>query len=293
MPRSRGRLTALALTLAASAAPAAAEAYCITTSCNDAPGQTCTPSRPGDCGISVKWMRACIGFSVQEDASAQVSLPTVEALMTEAFAAWTDAACADGGSPSISAHNLGPVACDRQEYNRQGGNANVVIFRDEAWPYAGQANTLALTTVTYDLDTGEIYDADLEVNSTPAVALTVGDGDVQYDLPSILTHEVGHMLGIAHSPVAGATMAVEYIPGDTGLRTLHPDDVAAICSVYPPDENRGTCDPTPRHGFRDTCGQPAEDGGDCSCRLGPSRGGAVYLALGGALVWLARRRRRG
>lgn len=182
------RVAALGVAVVVSLTAAEAFAYCLTSSCNEAPGQICTPPSPTDCGIPVRWQRACFGWSVQEDASRQVDLATVEALMTQAFASWTDAPCAEGGMPSITAQNLGPVSCDAQEYNQDDGNANAVIFRDEQWPYAGQGNTLALTTVTYDLGTGEIYDADLEVNATPQVQLTTSDDNVQHDLLSILTH---------------------------------------------------------------------------------------------------------
>jgi hypothetical protein len=299
MPRSErlvaSRFAALALAAAASLAAGEAGAYCLTSSCNDKAGQLCTPSSPADCGIPVRWRRACFGWSIQEDASRQVDLATAEALMAQAFAAWTEAPCAQGGTPSIGAINLGPVECDQQEYNQEDGNANAVIFRDEEWPYAGQGNTLALTTVTYNLDDGEIYDADLEVNASPPVQLTLGDADVQHDLASILTHEAGHMLGIAHSPVTGATMTVEYLPGDTSLRDLHPDDVEAICAHYPPDANPGTCDPTPRRGFQEDCGGPIDRGDDCGCRVGPApfdRGRLFALAALATVLGLRRSRRR-
>lgn len=285
-------LTGAAIAFGLSASSEAA-AYCLTSSCGNTAGQICTPSAPGDCGIPVRWRRACFGWSIQEDASRQVDLATAEALMAQAFAAWTDASCASGGAPSIGSVNLGPVACDAQEYNIEEGNANAVIFRDEEWPYAGQGNTLALTTVTYNLDDGEIYDADLEVNANASVTLTTGDTDVQYDLLSILTHEAGHMLGVAHSDVPGATMNVEYLPGDTSLRDLHPDDVAAICDHYPPENDPGACDPTPRRGFQSACGGADDDG--CSCRLtpaGPAPGRLTALGALAALMLFRRRSRR-
>ena len=62
-----------------------------------------------------------------------------------------------------------------------------------------------------------------------------------YDLPSILTHEVGHFLGMAHSTepctVGGddcPTMNPFYTTGSDAYRSLEADDVAGICAVYPP-----------------------------------------------------------
>jgi MYXO-CTERM domain-containing protein len=122
---------------------------------------------------------------------------------------------------------------------------------------------------------------------------------VGFDLLSIITHETGHMLGIAHSRVPDSTMGREYLPGDLSLRDLATDDVAAICAVYPPVEagapgDPASCDPTPRHGFTGECGpfpEPEDDG--CAVRtVGPGQGlpwglGAGLLALG-----LRRRARR-
>ncbi len=233
-----------------------------------------------------------MGFSVFTGSSARVDVETLETLVTEAFAAWEQADCGGETTPRMVVHNLGRVLCDQAEYNQSGGNANLVIVRDGEWPYAGQGKTLALTIVTYSIDDGEIYDTDLEVNGGPDVALTTGDTGVSYDLLSILTHETGHMLGLAHTDVQGATMEVEYQLGSTDLRSLAPDDTAGICAAYPPGEI-GTCDPTPRHGFKTTCGPALPEEG-CGCTSAPNqmRPGWVALLIGlaGMMGWRVSRR---
>ena len=60
---------------------------------------------------------------------------------------------------------MGPVECDRVKYNQDFGNQNVIVFRDDKWDKNDSSNTLALTTVTFNPDTGEIYDADIELNT--------------------------------------------------------------------------------------------------------------------------------
>src|SRR5262249_33663180 len=146
----------------------------------------CKPVQTGDCGIPLFWPSPCIGFSMQRDASMRVDLATATEILHKAFATWMLADCGGGAHPRLPVEDLGPVACRKHEYNQNQGNANIILFRDDGWPYASGNATLALTTVTYNLDTGEIYDADMELNSAQT-PFTTGDTDVQFDLQSITT----------------------------------------------------------------------------------------------------------
>jgi len=286
---------AIALASLTTARPSAA--YCRTAVCTDSTNQKvagtlCTPADPLDCGLPLAWPGRCIGYAIDAQGSSQVAFATIESAVETAFKAWHDASCS-GAAPGIRATYQGTVDCSSVEYKQVGGNANVITFRDEVWPHAGAGNTLGLTTVTYNLDNGQIYDADMEINSTANIELSTSNDEVKYDLLSILTHEVGHFLGLAHSPLAPATMYAEYIPGDTHLRDLDPDDLAGICAIYPPNPN-GACDDTPRHGFDESCFGAQDDG--CTCGLigrdepprdSPSPLGWLLLS---ALVIIQRRR---
>ena len=109
-----------------------------------------------------------------------------------------------------------------------------------------EGNTTARTRVFYDPDTGEISEADIVINPYPyseaATALQFStDGTPgTYDLESTLAHEIGHLLGLSHSHVIGATMqASQALNGTYGLpaiteRTLSEADQAAVRSLYGP-----------------------------------------------------------
>jgi hypothetical protein len=212
-----------------------------------------------------------------------IPLEQARAVIAQAFATWVGAACI-GGAPRLVVRELAPVSCDVVEYNRETGNANVILFREQSWPYAGAQRSLALTTLTFDTRTGAILDADMEINAT-SVRLTTSDTDVEYDLRSILTHEAGHFIGLAHSTERGATMEASYTARSIAWRALAADDVSAVCAAYPPGVALDpTCDATPRRGLREACGR---DRGGCSARGALGRQGDWPTAWSTAIVALA------
>jgi hypothetical protein len=283
-------LGGLTLTVAGNAA-----AYCRTTTCNP-DTEDCSPALGEECtdkGMPLYWPNRCVGFNLQKDASPEIPFDTFTAITRASFASWLAADCG-GSPPSIDIHDLGAISCGAAEYNQYTGNANIILFRNTSWPYTDSSHTLALTTVTFNTKTAEIYDVDIEVNAAQ-VHITTSDTDAEYDLQAILTHEIGHFFGLAHSGNAAATMYARYKRGTLELRSLEQDDLNGICAAYPQDRNAVTCDPTPRRGLKDSCGDaaPAEDDGCALTTSGPgtmSRG-AVGAAIA-ALVAVARLRRK-
>jgi hypothetical protein len=258
-----------------------------------------------------------VSYDIQQNASKQVPYDVADQMFAAAFAKWTSIDCAGTsasptGRVSIDVRDLGPVACDLVQYNQDQGNQHVIIFHDDVWPHDDASNALGLTTVTYDTDTGEIYDADMEINATVPLTLNDPVPPDGYDFQSIITHESGHFLGMAHSVDTLATMYATYTAGSTSKRSLTADDMGGLCSIYLPDGNRvvdpsvtpngsgmipeGTCDPTPRHGFSTQCAQPQSKGG-CDVSGSGAAGAACTLAAGAVLALavgsvIGKRRRR-
>jgi hypothetical protein len=184
------------------------------------------------------WQSTCVGYSIFRGGSASVPFEEAKRVIDESFATWTGSRCgASGAPPGITFQSLGAVDCVDVRYNPDAVNENLIILRDEGWPYP--FGTLALTTVSFDPETGAILDADMEINASQrnlstSPAATPG----AYDLASIVTHEVGHFAGLAHSTDRAATMFASYGPGAITLRSLTDDDVAGLCAIYPTAASR-------------------------------------------------------
>jgi hypothetical protein len=184
---------------------------------------------------------------------------------------------------------MGTVVCDRVEFNQKGGNANILVFRDGTWPHEDGLHNLALTTVSFDPGSGELLNADIEVNTAGYDFVEGG----QYDLLSVLTHEVGHFFGLSHSALEDATMYFAYTDYSTDFRSLSDDDVTAICGIYPPSEvDPQRCNPIPSHGFASACA--ADQPAGCSVgRPGPGPPAGALAAIGTAAALAAAWKRAG
>jgi len=271
------------------------------------------PTAEGACfgggGLPLFWRNACIGYDVHYPPSKRVSYDDASNSLSIAFTRWTGASCPTAGTGrsrvSIDVRDLGPVACDAKQTVAGAPNQNVVIFRDDSWEYGPQV--LGLTTVKFSTVTGEIFGADMEINTKDMDPIAFRDpvDKNQYDFLSVVTHEAGHFLGVGHSDIKGSTMYARYDKGETYQRILSPDDVNAICFIYRPDGTRLVlndslyaapgCDPTPRGGFTREC-EDAPTTGLCSAgRVGrhpPAEAGwALGVALCLSLVRRARLRR--
>jgi hypothetical protein len=166
---------------------------------------------------------------------------------------------------------------------------NSLIFRSSMWCHVAadgkcdieyDSSALALTTDTANKVSGQIYDADIEINALIYQwADVVMDPNLagDMDLQNALTHEMGHLIGLDHTcfnaltsrngvrpddntgmpipdcstasaDVQATTMFPSANPGDIEKRTLAPDDQNALCTIYnvnnpppPPSNVHGGC----------------------------------------------------
>ncbi len=126
---------------------------------------------------------------------------------------------------------------------------------------AQDKQAVAITAVLYDPGSGRIFDADIQVNGwdgaqvggqlklpatngwyftcatppdNPKICTTYGEADCYYmDLQNTITHEAGHVLGLAHTSDPNTVMFITTAPGEKKKRTLSQDDIGGVCAIYP------------------------------------------------------------
>ena len=277
-----------------------ASAFCRTSTCEcktdkplptkgGLPQSTCGQA-DGDCprdehgcrktGTPIAWSGSCIGFSANLAGTTQLSADDFSTAFDKAFQAWALVDCGGGNHPSIQVFTLRQTTCAVSAYNSTGPNVNAIYFTDNGWEAKteNELDGVIAKTKAHFVKSGEIVDADIALNSARH-DFTVSDDPaaVRYDLVSVLTHEVGHFLGLDHSDDPEAVMYWQYSQGSVN-RELHKDDIEAICTVYPP-ERKAACDSTPKGGLQDTCGPKPEIKGCATAPDGHESNSVVPVAL--------------
>ena len=217
-------------------------------------------------GTPIAWRRTSLRLVESEALLKDLPIDQTRAAIRQAMAAWSyptvpctalqlDLTLGFGSPPK--------VAPDLLSY---------IIFREDNWcdgATCHDASQLALTTVFAKSrpgqpDDGEIIDVDLEINAFDHRWTNIPDSGVNpvpgaRDLANLLTHELGHFLGLSEvcgvtaggmpardhlgNPVPdcssasaeqrAATMFPDSPTDDISKRTLADDDVMGVCAIYP------------------------------------------------------------
>jgi hypothetical protein len=171
----------------------------------------------------IVWPDPTITVSIHPDGSDDISDGSDIAAIRAALEAWsappcTNLALVDGGF-------------DSNKTNADDG-VNRIFFVESNWPseFAGAA---AVTISRVNAGSPDTWrDADILINGAGASWSTTGEVH-RHDVQSVVTHELGHLLGLKHAAHPEATMYFVNPPGTTHRRTLHPSDVSAVCWLYP------------------------------------------------------------
>ena len=105
------------------------------------------------------------------------------------------------------------------------GDGNDYVYRYNT----GTNNYLMLTHYIYNPTTGELYEADINVNTYYRWANSGTGG--RHDIWSAFIHEIGHVLGLGHQDDVPSVMASN-LPKDTERRELYTYDINLVRKIY-------------------------------------------------------------
>lgn len=279
--------TALAIALLGFASPASA--FCRLTTCQ--PTDSCEKDEQG-CpaeGNPIVWTKMPIPYRLHSRTAPGWDYKKLFASIDAAFAHWENATCENGEKTSLRFERGADAQPNETDFPFS------ISMVNEGWPFDDSA--LAQTTHDFGKESGTIKNAVIQVNTAShefvlatdasSTALSTASGA---DMESVLVHEIGHYIGLAHSEAVGSIMAPTYCQDEARCsraktsRELGPDDVKAVCTLYPPASRKPSFGSDPDGGNATSFGCTQSSSSDRSTA-------AVPLGVVVALAFVSARRR--
>ena len=239
-------------------------------------------------GMPIRWSSNDVHLETPKSSLPGMTNAETDAAIARAAAAWSTPECT--GLRLVTTDWLGgapQVANDMRA---------TVIVRTDLWcdgTNCHEPGQLAVTTVFARAADGVIVDADIELNGVDHRWTNIPDSGVNptpgaADLANVMTHELGHLLGLSDNCVTAAgattplddsghpapvcatapaalreaTMFPDTSADDIRKRTLADDDTRGICAIYPKETvppDAGSPDVAPNAGLPDA-GNSVSDG---------------------------------
>src|SRR5438093_3314240 len=108
---------------------------------------------------------------------------------------------------------------------------NVVTFTDTSAPLG--SSTIAATFSFFRTENGQTIFDEADIAFNPAIDFSTSGETNKFDIQSVLTHEIGHLLGLDHAALISSVMAPFAAVSQLDQRTLSYDDIAGVSEIYP------------------------------------------------------------
>jgi hypothetical protein len=191
-------------------------------------------SRVGTRTVTLQWRDFPVRYFITDGGVDGVSTQQFQAAVGRSFSTWEAVPTA-----SLSTEFAGFTSARPQDDD----NITVLGFLDRP----DQARTLAATNFFIDTSDGRILESDIFFNTTFPWTTAEAGAAGRFDLESIATHEIGHLLGLSHSALGETELIsggrrviaaqsvmfpIAFSAGNIADRELKADDVAGISDIY-------------------------------------------------------------
>jgi hypothetical protein len=171
-------------------------------------------------GVGAHWASMPIHYFINHQGSSQINNESEFHAVHAAFQTWANVPTAN-----VRFNYLGPAVLTAGA----GDSVNLISFSDTTYPFG--SGTLAVTLNYFSSSSGITSEADILFNPNQAWSTSGEPG--RYDIQSVLTHEIGHFLGLDHSGMVSSTMSPFGALTQVDQRTLQYDDIAGVSEIYP------------------------------------------------------------
>ncbi len=227
-----------------------------------------------DSGAQIRWSQDAVAIRLAPYSHSKLGLDpeNLRAATVMAAEAWRGY----DGVPDVIVKSGEPASRGHHGENPTNG-----IYVLEDWPY--EKKQLAITLITYRKASGKLLDVDILINPDARLELFPEGEDAgpedAFDVAAVLTHEMGHVLGLGESDADPmATMWPTITCAELHKRSVEEDDEAGVITAY-----------------SGNCPDILEDAAGCgkmSVARGASRPSSALIPLMAMLLlWLICRRR--
>jgi len=192
--------------------------------------------------VQVKWGSGAVTWQMNPTASPNLGgSREFGDVIRQSFRSWASVPTAlikfTEGSPvgdkfAYDGKNVVVTNMTSNDWTALGLSSSVLAFTAVSWSGKGAGVDRTGQPVSFE---GQIMDADIVFN--PYYEFSTDDivPPAKIDFQGVLTHEIGHFLGLDHSPNVSSMMFWTTLRGVSSQRALTTDDMAGISVIYPSD----------------------------------------------------------
>ena len=173
-------------------------------------------------GQHTVWSKMPIPYWINQSGSPQFVNGSEFSAIHAAFRSWQEVPTA-----GISFQYMGttPIRTVGQD------GYNVITFADETAPVG--SDVAASVFIYYDPNSGGTLIKEVDIALNPRVDWSTSGEPGKWDVQGILTHSIGHLLGMDHSAMLSSVMTPYSGPERLDQRVLTYDDMAGVTGLYP------------------------------------------------------------